>query len=613
MPRALRFENCEEESELESKKETSKKTITRPVTGTSSQSRNQETCDQEKKPDIREATFRNAQGNIISLSLRPISPPAENGDKMATLYITRLTDFSEEKEKMDVHMWLREYQSLETKPMSFAKFKNALLEYFSDPNAIIQLQNKFNTIKQSTDKTIEVIKQGYYTDFQVLNQFIRRLKSSILGKVCPAHPDSLPEAVMLARALELAEKEANYNATRNSMAAKIIAHCARTSKQKCTLNNKFKVATTPNTATLEYYQSIYTHCKQKFNISDGIEVVKKSVYQYIENCINNYLFGNYNISEFKYSFDFESETKTSNKGKQKLKQYSKTTLNTPILPKTTAKHLQTPKQGTSSKLPLTITPFPASLAQAETPNLSLNRFSRLEDYTLPRNPTRQQKTLQTSTNLLDYLAENTSKYSETLANKKNVSETIKEETAFKTAFLEQFTNNNTSITLRNHFHNIKQELSESVMTYIGKFNKLLRQICQLETNDYYSDVQILDQFIAGLKDKLIKKVHPHVPKDLNSAIQHAKRYEMAIEKTNCTKLVNLAIGETSLAAEEKIDQLTKKVENYFTNQQQQQPQRYQLLQRQNQNNFTSPSNNQSQNCHYCRIPGHWKRNCRKLQ
>ncbi|KAG9284163.1 hypothetical protein G9A89_022937 [Geosiphon pyriformis] len=183
--------------------------------------------------------------------------------------------------------------------------------------------------------------------------------------------------------------------------------------------NKFKVVTTPDATTLEYYQSIYTHCKQRFNIPDGIEVVKKSVYQYIENCINNYLFGNYNISEVKsnlynnlahylqletenfnsetlatyfqelnfniikyceetypvqsqYSIDFELETETSNKGKHKLKQYSKTTPNTPILPKTTAKHLQTPEQRTSSKLPLTITPFLASLAQAQTPNLPLN-------------------------------------------------------------------------------------------------------------------------------------------------------------------------------------------------------------------------------------------------
>ncbi|KAG9305736.1 hypothetical protein G9A89_005134 [Geosiphon pyriformis] len=456
-----------------------------------------------------------------------------------------------------------------------------------------------------------------------------------------------------------------------------------------TQQNNFKVATTPDATTLEYYQLIYTHCKQRFNIPDGIEVVKKSVYQYIENHINNYFFRNYNISEVRsnlynnlvhysqletkdlnsetlvtyfqelnfniikyceeiypvqsqYSIDFESETETSNKDKQKLKQYSKTTSNTPILPKTTAKHLQTPEQGT-------------------------------KDFTLPRSPTRQQELLQTSSNLLDFLAENQSEHYETAANKENDSEISKEEsidsenkedkmtayiakipkfnredietspqkwlnqvtkagdanrwnaakmlrtilyflkgtagewfenlttsfndwTAFKTAFLEQFTDNNTSITLRNCFHNIKQEPSESVMTYIGKFKKLLRQICQLETNNYYSDAQILDQFIAGLKDKLIKKIHSHAPEDLNSAIQHAKRYKMAMKEANCTKLMNLIIGETSSAAEEKIDQLAKKVENYFTNQQQQQPQRYQPPQRRNQNNFTSPSNNQPQTC-----------------
>ncbi|KAG9299116.1 hypothetical protein G9A89_020429 [Geosiphon pyriformis] len=385
------------------------------------------------------------------------------------------------------------------------------------------------------------------------------------------------------------------------------------------LQNNFKVATTPDATTLEYYQSIYTHCKQRFNIPDGIKVVKKSVYQYIKNHINNYFFGNYNILEvrsnlynnlahysqlktedlnsetlatyfqelnfniikycketypvqFQYFIDFESETETSNKGKQKLKQYSKTTPNTPILSKTTAKHLQTPEQGT--------------------------------------------KPLQTSSNLLDFLSENQSEHSETAANEENDSEITKKESidnietspqewldqvtkagdankwnaarmlrtipyffkgtagewfenlatlfndwdTFKAAFLEQFTDNNTSITLRNRFCNIKQELFKS--------------------------------------NKLIKKVHPHAPEDLNSVIQHAKRYKMAIEEANHTKLMNLAIGETSSAAEEKIDQFAKKVENYFTNQQQQQPQRYQPLQRRNQNNFTSLSNNQSQSCHY---------------
>ncbi|KAG9303493.1 hypothetical protein G9A89_018389 [Geosiphon pyriformis] len=206
---------------------------------------------------------------------------------------------------------------------------------------------------------------------------------------------------------------------------------------------------------------------------DGIEVVKKSVYQYIENHINNYLFGNYNISEVRsnlynnlahysqlrtedlnsktlatyfhelnfniikyceetypvqsqYSIDFESKTETSNKGKNKLKQYSKTTPNTPTLPKTTAKHLQTPEQGTSSKLSLTITPFPALLAQAQMPNSLLNQFARPEDFTSLRSPIRQQEPLQTSSNLLDFLAKNQSEHSETAVNKENEPEISEE-------------------------------------------------------------------------------------------------------------------------------------------------------------------------------------------
>ncbi|KAG9297735.1 hypothetical protein G9A89_011250 [Geosiphon pyriformis] len=226
--------------------------------------------------------------------------------------------------------------------------------------------------------------------------------------------------------------------------------------------------------TLEYYQSIYTHCKQRFNILDGIEVVKKSVYQYIKNYINNYLFGNYNISEVKsnlynnlvhysqlrtedlnsktlatyfqelnfniieyceekypvqskYSFDFELDTETSNKGKQRLKQYPRTTPNTLTLQKTTTKHLQTPEQRTSSKLPLTITPFLALLAQAQTPNSLLNQFAKPEDFTSFRSLTRQQEPLQTSSNLLNFLAENQSEYSETAVNEENNSKIPKKE------------------------------------------------------------------------------------------------------------------------------------------------------------------------------------------
>ncbi|KAG9286480.1 hypothetical protein G9A89_014646 [Geosiphon pyriformis] len=104
-----------------------------------------------------------------------------------------------------------------------------------------------------------------------------------------------------------------------------------------------------------------------------------------------------------------------------------TTPNTPTLPKTTAKHLQTPEQGTSSKLPLTITLFLASLAQAQTPNSLLNQFARPEDFTSLRSSTKQQEPLQTSSNLLDFLAENQSEHSETAANKENNSEITEEE------------------------------------------------------------------------------------------------------------------------------------------------------------------------------------------
>ncbi|KAG9300123.1 hypothetical protein G9A89_000863 [Geosiphon pyriformis] len=398
-------------------------------------------------------------------------------------------------------------------------------------------------------------------------------------------------------------------------------------------NNKFKVATTPGTTTLEYYQSIYTHCKQRFNIPDGIEVVKKSVYQYIENCINNYLFENYNISEVRSNLynnlvhylqlgteDLNSETlvtyfqelnfniieyceekyPTSNKGKQKIKQYSKTTPNTPTLPKTTAKHLQTPEQRTSVKLPLSITSFPISL-----------------------------KPILTSANIIDYLQENESNHSESLESEETEpepEEATENKEKMATAYIAkilEFMGEDNDTSSQEWLDKVQkagnangwiaakmlkaipyflQETKNHLKT--GKHSKMLFY------NNSPTTIPLSLSTIAFaisnkkhlklLKDKLIKKVHSHAPADLATAIRHVKSYEMAMKEANHTKLVNLVIGKTSSAAEEKIDQLTKKVESYFTNQQQQQqqPQKYQPPQQCNQNNFGPPSNNQSQNCHY---------------
>ncbi|KAG9290239.1 hypothetical protein G9A89_022215 [Geosiphon pyriformis] len=116
------------------------------------------------------------------------------------------------------------------------------------------------------------------------------------------------------------------------------------------------------------------------------------------------------------------KTETSNKSKQKLKQYSRTTPNTPILPTTTAKYLQTPEQRTSVKLPLSITSFSISLVHSQTPSLLLKCFFRPEDYQSPRNPTQQQEPISTSANIIDYLQENESNYSESLESEKTESE-----------------------------------------------------------------------------------------------------------------------------------------------------------------------------------------------
>ncbi|KAG9287207.1 hypothetical protein G9A89_008837 [Geosiphon pyriformis] len=99
-----KFENYKKESELETK-EPIKEPKTKPVTRSSNQSKNQE-----EKLDIREATFRNTQENIILTLLRPINLPAENDDEITTLYIAQLIDFLGEKEETDVHTWLKETQ-----------------------------------------------------------------------------------------------------------------------------------------------------------------------------------------------------------------------------------------------------------------------------------------------------------------------------------------------------------------------------------------------------------------------------------------------------------------------------------------------------------------------
>ncbi|KAG9288065.1 hypothetical protein G9A89_017660 [Geosiphon pyriformis] len=234
----------------------------------------------------------------------------------------------------------------------------------------------------------------------------------------------------------------------------------------------------------------------QFDIPDRIKTFKKTLYQYIENCINNYLLGDYNISEVrhnlyeslvhhsrlntqdfnsqtletyfqelnfniiqyceenysveqKFSLSFESETeKEKGKRKQKLR-------TTPNIPKTTAKHLQTPEPGTSFKLPLSITLFLALLVQPQTPSSPLIRFSRIKDFQSPKSPIQQQKPILTSTNLIDYLAENQSKKTES-EQKTEDSENEKEMAFTYIAKISEFTEEDSETSPQEWFNKISK-------------------------------------------------------------------------------------------------------------------------------------------------------------
>ncbi|KAG9299511.1 hypothetical protein G9A89_020682 [Geosiphon pyriformis] len=94
---------------------------------------------------------------------------------------------------------------------------------------LIQLQNQFSIIKQKDYKAVTTylgqfnqilhqilaIKRDYYTAAQVLNQFIKGLRSGILRFIRSCHPTSLQDTVILTCDFESAEQEANHTQTVN--------------------------------------------------------------------------------------------------------------------------------------------------------------------------------------------------------------------------------------------------------------------------------------------------------------------------------------------------------------------------------------------------------------
>ncbi|KAG9307631.1 hypothetical protein G9A89_023196 [Geosiphon pyriformis] len=163
------------------------------------------------------------------------------------------------------------------------------------------------------------------------------------------------------------------------------------------------------------------------------------------------------------------------------------------------------------------------------------------------------------------------------------------------------------IRLQNQFSIIKQKDHEAVTTYLGQFNPILCQILVIE-RDYYTMVQVLNQFIKKLRSSILRSVRPRHPTSLQDAVALARDFESTEQEANHTQAVNLAINETS-NIDAKITQLseklTQKIEGFLarTTETYQPPQW-----RENNNNSRYPQQQSWRfdpcNCYYCQKPGH---------
>ncbi|KAG9298503.1 hypothetical protein G9A89_016500 [Geosiphon pyriformis] len=159
---------------------------------------------------------------------QPLQQPPQqpNLDPMAYVPITKLDNFTT---LQTISYFLRDttdawYQSLAVKPQIFNDFKTEFVRYFSNNNSINKLANLFTTIKQGDTEAvttylghfhrnldqIQAIQADYFTVPQILNQFIRGLRSNLLQQVCLMHLVDLPTAVTHTRDFEAAELEANH-------------------------------------------------------------------------------------------------------------------------------------------------------------------------------------------------------------------------------------------------------------------------------------------------------------------------------------------------------------------------------------------------------------------
>ncbi|KAG9286288.1 hypothetical protein G9A89_014274 [Geosiphon pyriformis] len=121
---------------------------------------------------------------------------------------------------------------------------------------------------------------------------------------------------------------------------------------------------------------------------------------------------------------------------------------------------------------------------------------------------------------------------------------------FKITFLGYFSNNNSINQLANAFTTIKQEKNEAIIQA-----------------DYFTVLQILNQFIRGLYSSILQCISPIHLQILQNAVTNVRDFELAELEANHVQAINLVINRSS-ELDSKLkqfsDSINQKLKGYLT-------------------------------------------------
>ncbi|KAG9287866.1 hypothetical protein G9A89_017461 [Geosiphon pyriformis] len=288
---------------------------------------------------------------------------------------------------------------LAIKPQNFNEFKTKFLRYFSNNNSINKLANTFTTIKQGETKAVTTY----------LGQFHRNLR-----QIQAIQADYFTDAVTNAQDFEAAELEANHVQAINLIMNRSFELDSKLKQFSDSINQKLEGYLTDN-------HTIY-QLPQQCNNSGNTDLAAGNMYLPL-----------FSISTRLPTYDAANISNTNDAAIILISSLSasNSNLSTTVptqLSATVSGKLSAP---TTSNTATELTSKQNSKTEINTAKLKIVDSSsstnlHLKDFKSPRSLTRQQEPLQTSSNLLDFLAKNQSEHSETVADEENDSEITEE-------------------------------------------------------------------------------------------------------------------------------------------------------------------------------------------